>query len=330
MLAEAFPRLAIRLRSTFPDAEIALKDDGLSVKFPTFPSWEVKVQATPVHDQFQIFESKIILRYECLQDVPEEDFFRLISAENLGLRGATIVCDEAGGRRGLAIRSTFVGQKGRTRDEAESLAIDVLSLLRFARLFDDRVVRSQVGDRFVYDIYYSQYLSRSIGRNRFINYARSIFQGSTERVFGQMSNMLKEDYKYNVASTRALTATVMPPNGSTPIIVRIPEEIPMITCSASLHVAAWESEKSFALVARLNTMIKTGHFEVNADGSLISYVTWKHLTNDLRYYSLDQMIASVHEARALLQTQLPNWEPMSAEMLKVRASSLDAYSRSAA
>ncbi len=330
MLAEAFPRLAIRLRSTFPDAEIELKESTLRIRFSAFPAWEVEVKATPCHDQFQVFESKIVLRYECLKDIPDTDFYRLISAENLGLRGVSILVDPAGGHHGLALRSSFIGQKGRTRDEGENLAIDVLSLLRFARLFDDRILRSLVGDRFSYDIYYTQYLARSIGRNRYINYARSIFQGSTQRVFGQLAHMFKEDYKFNVSVSKSSVATGTTPNSPTQIILRIPDESPMITCLASLQVAAWTPEKSFELVAHLNPLMNSGHFEVNPDGSLISFVTWKHLTNDLRFYSLDQLIDEIHSADKLLQTQLPKWQKLSPETLKAKASALDAYSKSAA
>lgn len=330
MLAEAFPRLAIRMRSTFPDAEIELKESKLRVRFPTFPAWDVEVSASPCHEQFQVFESKIVLRYECLQDIPENDFYRLIAAENLGLRGVSILLDPSGGHRGIAIRTSFLGQKGRTRDEGENLAINVLSLLRFARLFDDRILRSIVNDQFSYDLYYSQYLARSIGRNRYINYARSIFLGSTDRVFGQLANMLKTDYKLRVNISCASIATVSTPSSQTEIILRIPDEIPMVTCHASLQVAAWEPEKSFALVAQLNPLMRSGHFEVNADGSLISYVTWKHLTNDLRFYSLDHLIEEIHSAEKLLQTQLPKWQPNSAEKFKSNADALDAYLKGAA
>lgn len=330
MLPELFLRLAVRLRSSFPDGKIELTDHGLLVSFPACPNWEVEVSTKPQSEQFQIVESVIRVRYECLQDIPEGDFARLLAAENLGLRGATLVADETHGKHAIAIRSTFVGQKGRTRDEAENLAIDTLSLLRFARLFEDRVLKSQVNNQFSYDLYYSQYLLRSIGRNRFINYARSIFQGSTGRVFGQMASMMKEDYKYDVNVSRGSVATVTPPGSKTVIILRIPDEIPMLTCSASLHMANCEPEKAFDLVTRLNPLLKSGHLEVNADGSLISFVTWKHLTNDLRYYSLDQMIASVHEAEKLLAEHLPAQEEKTSEQKKGRVASMDAYYRSAA
>ena len=96
-----------------------------------------------------------------------------------------------------------MGQKGRTVDEAENLAIDVLSLLRYARLLEDRIMRSTAGYYFSYEMYHSQYLSKGLGRNRFINYARSIFNGSTERVFGQLSVMTFSQFDVNPALSAA-------------------------------------------------------------------------------------------------------------------------------
>lgn len=334
MLSEAFPRLAVRLRSTFPDAKISLTKEILRVRLPAFPAWEVEVAATPCHEQFQVIQSKITLTYDCLRNISDSDFNRFISAENLGLRGVTLIAENDWGRRAISIRTSFVGQKGRTRDEAENLAIDVLSLLRFARLIEDRVLRSVAGLKFSYDMYYSQYLSKSIGRNRFINYARSIFQGSTERVFGQVTNMLREEYKYKVNVSRPFMATISRPTSSSTIVLRVPEEIPMLTASAGLRVVSWQAEKSFDLVARLNPQIRFGHFEVNADGSLISFIAWKHLTNDLRYYALDQLLASVNEAESLLENEIrlsenPDGRTISDNELKTNLASLEAYRKAA-
>ena len=307
MFVETFPRLAVRLRSMFPDAQVELQENskGLRVLFSAFPNWELEVAAVAAQKGFSVFQTSLVLRYDCLQDIPEEDYLRLISAENLGLRVVTLLAEAEGTRRSIRIRSSFIGQKGRTRDEAESLAIDVLSQVRFARILEDRITRSMAGENFSYEMYYSQYLSKSIGRNRFINYARSIFQGSCERVFGQVTSMIREDYKYKVHSSKQLIATVNPPSSQLEIMVRIPEEIPVLTCTAPLYKSAAEPLETFRLVARLNSLVPSGHFEVSADGSLISYVIWKHLTNDLRFYSLDQMIAAVHQAERLLLTEMP-------------------------
>jgi len=328
MFVEAFPRLAVRLRSTFPDAQVSMigKGSELRVRFPEFPEWEAEVIALPLHEHFQIFETSILLRYNCMLSASDEDFRRILAAENLGLRGATLTTDRRFGPRAIRISSSFIGQKGRTRDEAENLAIDLMSLFRFARLFEGRIMKSVANKTFSYEMYYFGFLSKSIGRYRFINYARSIFQGSTDRVFGQVMSMIKDDYRYQVVSQREFSATIMPPGSSLEIILRIPKEIPVITCSAALYPCPWEPEKSFALVARLNSAISLGHFEVNADGSLISFVNWKHLTNDLRYFSLDQLLSTVHEAQDLLRAELPMWTAATNRNLaKANAASLNAY-----
>lgn len=328
MLAEAFPRLAVRLHSTFPDATVSLaeKAQAINVSFTSFPDWEVHVKALDTYDeQFQVFESSITLRYECLQTVSADDFHRFLAAENLGLRGASILAQNFAGKRILRIRSTFLGQKGRTRDEAENLAIDTLSLFRFARMLEDRVLRSTVGEHFSYEMYYSQYLSKSIGRNRYINYARSVFQGSTDRVLGQVLKMMQEDYKYGVELKRGSVATIRPKESHLEITVRVPDEVPMLTCTAPLFLCPWEPSESFALVAKLNNEVSMGHFEVNPDGTLISFVAWKHLTNDLRFYSLDKMILAMHEAERVLKSHINGVAPASPEVLKERASSLGAY-----
>ncbi len=332
MLTEAFPRLAVRLRAIFPDAIINLEDSAsrLAVGFANFPRWRVEVSSVPLNSQFQILESAIYLRYDCLQNISQEDLTRLIAGENLGLRGATLTLDPQRGDRTIKIRSSFIAQKGRTVDEAENLAIDTLSLLRFARLFDDRINQCSGCSDFSYESYYSQYLSKSLGRSRYINYARGIFVGSMERVFGQVATMLKDEYKYKVSINRAFVATLTQPNDESEIILRIPEEIPILTCSTNLYRTTWPVDKVFELATRLNQKVSFGHFEVNVDGSLISYVSWKHLTNDLRFYSLDKMILSVNEARLILFNEVPAWLPekrtqAEKDYFKERASSLDSY-----
>lgn len=306
MLVEAFPRLAICLRSTFPDADVQLASDAKSlvIGFPTSPAWEVKVSGTACREQFLCIETSIALQYDCLRRVPEDDFNRFIAAENLGLRGTTILVDDSRGPRTLRLRSTFIGLKGRTNDEAENLAIDVISLLRFARMLEDRIHRSTAGDDFSYELYYSTYLSKSIGRSRYINYARQIFRGSTDRVFGQVARLFKEDHKYEVLFDHGLIANLRSPSSDFEINLRIPEQIPMITCSAQLHTFEGKRRDSFALATRLNSKVRFGHFEVSADGSKIFFATWKHLTNDLRLYSLDQLIYSIQEAQWLLKKEL--------------------------
>ena len=303
MVIEGFPRLAIRLRSTFPEAEITLSQNGtrMCLSFANFPNWEVQVKSMPGNQgRFPIVETSISLHYDCLQNIPEKDFFRLLAAENLGLRGATVLADDKQGQRDIRVRSTFIGQKGRSLDEAENLAIDVLSLLRYAKLLQDRILRSTAGYYFSYEMYYSQYLSKGLGRNRFVNYARSIFHGNTSRVFGEVSSKLRDDYQYKVEIPQPRVARVQTAESEIQITVRIPDEIPMISCCATLQSFTGQPEETFAFVSRLNQQMSMGHFEVNVDGSLVSFVAWKHLTNDLRFYSVDGLIQNLLEAAKLL------------------------------
>jgi hypothetical protein len=354
MLSEAMPRLAVRLRSIFPDAKLShiSNRDGagkLYVSFQNHPEWIVETASLSLEQQggqFQFFESSLTLQYASLQSMSEDDFHRFIAAENLGLRGVTVLSGEspAGGaspvihgQRTLVIRAGFVGQKGRTTDESENLAIDILSIVRFARLLEDRVLRSSGGHDFCYEAYHSQYIAAGRGRNRYINYARSVFQGSTDRVFGQISEMLKADFRCIVNTTAPNTAKVTLPaeqnssHNGTEIILRVPDEIPMITCFAPLHLrdrrmdgheSAHENgddagratrdlistRQILKIVSQLNielrARVEPGHFEVSHDGSFVSFVTWKHLTNDLRLYSLDYMITSIARAEKALAPHL--------------------------
>lgn len=321
MLAEAIPRLVVRLRSAFPEARVDLRSSGmdqsiLCVSFPNHPTWKVETKGKffgGLKNEFQLFESTLLLKYDCLQQIPEEDYQRFIASENFGLRGVTLVPERDPGRDGsqrlIRVRAAFVGQKGRTRDEGENLLIDILSLLRFARLLEDRILRSTAAGDFCFEMYHSQYVSGSRGRNRYINYARNIFQGSTERAFGQVAAMLRDDFQYDVQITGAGVARVLPPDSDLEIILRVPEEIPMITCYAPLHSVTGPQRKALDLSARLNAKVEGGHFEVSVDNSTISYVSWKHLTNDLRLYSLDHMITAISRASDALQVALGSVVP---------------------
>lgn len=312
MLTEALPRLVVRLQSAFPEAKVTLAgaDDGTPViraMFPNHPNWRIECLGSPIagaKDQFQFIESALFLHYDSLQKIREEDFLRLVASENFGLRGVSLIAESKNGRRLIRVKTGFVGQKGRTRDEGENLTIDVLSLLRFARLLEDRIQRSTAAGEFCYEMYHSQYISGSRGRNRYINYARSVFQGSTERVFGQISGMLRSDFGYDVQVMGTNVAKVTPPKAPYDIVLRIPDEVPMLTCFAPLHANEGSLRGALELTSRLNARAEAGHFELSADGTTLSFVAWKHLTNDLRLYSLDHMVKAVNRAEEALQEEL--------------------------
>ncbi len=314
MLAEAFPRLAVHLRSLLPDADVRLAKgaQSIEVQLPNYPSWTLHVSGNVYRDEFLCIQTSLVLHYECLCRLPEDDFNRFIAAENLGLRGATIVVENSKGPRTLRIRTSFIGQKGRSYDEAENLAIDVVSLVRFARMLDDRIRRCTAGDDFSFELYYSTYLSKGVGHIRYINYARHIFKGSMNRVFGQVAQLFKEDHGCDVVFENDI-AYVRGPNSDVEITLRVPEQVPMAVCSALLASFGGRPRDIFAFVTRLNAKVNFGHFEVSADGSKIFFTVWKHLTNDLRLYSLDQLLQSITEAQWLLKKELAAHETAKGE-----------------
>ncbi|MES2857042.1 MAG: hypothetical protein V4692_14330, partial [Bdellovibrionota bacterium] len=191
MQSGLIPRLVVRLRSAFPEATVeCLGTERLQIVLGPQAPRAIEVTASPIEiggETFQAVQARMTLRFECLEGVTEVDYHRLVASENFGLRGVTVLASpnqnsEEG--RSLIVRSSFVGLKGRTQDEAENALIDILSMVRFARLLEDRILRSSAAGAFCFEMYQSQYLAKGGLRNRYINYARSVFRGSTERIFG--------------------------------------------------------------------------------------------------------------------------------------------------
>jgi hypothetical protein len=311
MTIEAIPRLAVHLRSAFPDAHLEIKDLTLiNIQFPAFANKTIEVRTRIPEkrdkDHYLAIESSLVISDESFGAVTQSDFDRLIASENLGLRGVTLTAASTRTNcRRLRVRASFFGAKGRTRDEAENLMIDILSILRYARLLEDRISRSTVGAQFCYEMYFSQYVSFAPGRQRYINYARNIFQGSKDRIFGQVASTLKNEYKYEVKLVQEGIATVSTPHSAAEFTLRIPAEVPMITCTSSVKQLALNSQKNFEIASELNKRSHSAHFESSNDGKSITCVAWKHLTNDLRFFSLDRMIQAMHDAEASLLEALP-------------------------
>ena len=341
MLSEAFPRLAVRLRSVFPQAILQLnsKEHRLTIRFPNFPKWEIVYRTHKISDgraQFQLFEASAFLSFESISKISNEDFAEFLATENAGLRGVTLVADPSSGRNGVRARTSFVGQKGRSRDEAESLAILAVSLLKYCQLLDDRIERSSAGDQFSLELYQSTYRQKSSLAHRYINYARHIFQGSHERVFAQVVSMLRDDYKCQVqAAGHDHSARILVPNSMLEISIRIPEMIPMLTATATFALPSPLHPTQLAkLMHKLNDKLVEGHFEIfqesTFDEPLVSFVAWKNLTNDLRYYSMDRILHHVHDAAELLRATLNSEEPMTSGLeLKTKVRSDKQFSRAA-
>lgn len=304
MLVEAIPRLAAHLRTVIPEAQIELENQNHLVVSPSaFPEWRIQVSGKPVHDEFQILQTSLDLEFESLSRITDSDFNRLIATENFGLRGVTLLKGEGSPRR-LRIRTGFLGQMGRTLDEMENTTIDILSTLRFARLLKDRIQRSSAGGDFSIEMYHSMYIVGSRGWQRHINSGRSFFKGSTERFFGQLVTMLQKDHKCQPTVQERNIAKVQLPNSDLEIVMRVPEEMPIISFYTPIQIADRNPSKIMATLEELNRKTDFGHFEATQKGSLISFVTWKHLTNDLRYFSLDHLITSTLKAEELLRLRL--------------------------
>lgn len=326
MAAGVLPRLAVRLRSAFPDAGLEVERERLTLRLTSPTPRTIEFASRPVPtaggDPYQVIEASLRFRFDALDEVPEQDFLRLIAAENSGLRGVTVVSDEVDGHRAIRVRASFLGVRGRTKDEAENALIDVLSIIRFSRLLEDRILRSTAAGLFCVEMYHSQYLSKTGGRNRYVNYARSVFQGSPERILGEASRILKEDHGFDVRSSGVAQMTLASTDRDFEINVRVPDEIPMVVFSARLPVDPMDSRKAHALANRLNREVNVGHFEVvstpNSRNCGIAFSAWKHMTNDLRLYAVDHLVATLLQSAEMVRgsesgrSLAPSWSEIDA------------------
>lgn len=301
------PRLVVRLRSAFPDASVeCLGTERLRIVLGPQAPRVIEVHASPIDiggEMFQAIQARMSLRFECLEDVSEVDYHRLVASENFGLRGVTVLSTEKELEvegRSLVVRSSFVGLKGRTKDEAENALIDILSMVRFSRLLEDRILRSSAAGAFCFEMYQSQYLAKGGLRNRYINYARSVFQGSTERIFGEVTKTLAEDHLCTVGNKQPTEASITQNSTQLALEVRVPDEIPMLVFTSQIQVPSMEFRKLVMLANQWNEKFPLGHFEVGIDPRSgepsLAFVQWKHLTNDLRLYAVDYVLKNLNAA----------------------------------
>ena len=298
-------RLAVRLRSGFPEAVIQIEDSHcLNLRASIAQQHVLRVRANPTAQGFHIIETTLDLKFDSLVGVGEFEILKLVAAENAGLRGATVIFEPE--TRHLQVRCAFLGAQGRSKDEAENLMIDVLSILRFTRLLEDRIIRSTAAGAFCFEMYNSQYSSKIGGRNRYVNYARSIFRGSVERLMGESCRVLKTDHAFDVRSSGPSQALLSRATNDFQIQLRVPDEIPMLVLSARLKIEAMDARRAYALVNRLNQNCSIGHFEVTMTAPrmacTIGFVNWKHMTNDLRLYAVDHLVATVIDANDVVIT----------------------------
>jgi hypothetical protein len=314
MMAEAIPRLADSMRSVLSDASVqVLEQNNIEIRFDGLPAWKIDVARTLVNHQYQMFSTSIDLSPLCLATMSLEDLQRLATVENLGLRGATVLpIDPAlnDGRGAIRIRASYIGQKGRSTDEVENLTIDILNVLAFTRILEDRLTDSSIAGDFSFELYNSRFGPHAIvPPSRFVSNGQVLFQGSTERVFGEISKSLKSDLGFQVRNAGNKTAIVVAPATKTDspieIVIRIPDEIPVFVAHAPLMKISGKSQIEIAaLLDELNAQGEAGHFEFNPADQVLFFAAWKHLTNDLRHFSFDHTILSVNRAYALATENL--------------------------
>jgi len=315
-LQGALPRLALALEKALEEAQVqVLNADKLSVRFDGLPNWKVDVSrhqfvqrksATAPIEDCQMVETSIDVKPLCIASLNKAELQRLAARENFGLRGVTVVPVLASqtnqGRSGLRVRAAFVAQTGSTSDEVENLAIDIITVLNFARTLEDRLTSHTVSGEFSFELYNTRFENPLYARPvRFLTIAQKVFEGSDDRVFAEVlkSIQTRSIHKVEVNSERTATLTWSATQSSTPLHIqaRIPSDIPMFVVQAPLaKLADLQPQSRWDLVEKLNAMCDVGHFEMNPDDFTLSFTAWKHLTNDLRAFSFDHAISSVHRA----------------------------------
>lgn len=305
MMDEAIPRLAVAMQSVLADAQIqVLGQHSLDIRFDGLPSWKIAVVRKMVNNQHQIIESQIDLTPLCLASMLPAELQRLAAIENTGLRGVTVVPLEPGVsdyRGGLRVRAAFVGQKGRTTDEVENLAIDILTVLSFARTLEDRLTNSTIAGEFSFELYNARNAdSALIQQTRFITTGQRIFEGSQDRVFHEVMKTMKSEFSFDIRAAGERTSILRAPGSTLEIVTKIPNEIPIFVAHADLmKLDGMTPAQIWNLLEELNSQGEAGHFEANLNEGYLSFTAWKHLTNDLRHFSFDHTIFSVIRAFAM-------------------------------
>lgn len=304
IMEETIPRLAVAMQSALTDAQIqVLGTQQIDIRFDGLPAWKISVMRKLVNNQHQMIETQIDLIPLFLASMSAVELQRLAAIENLGLRGVTvipIVPDAENERGGLRIRAAFVGQKGRSTDEVENLAIDILTVLTFARMLEDRVTENSIAGEFSFELYNSRSENHSSPAIRFIKTGQKIFEGSDDRVFSEITKTMANEFSFEVRNTGERTAIIRAPNAKFEIVVKIPNETSIFVAHAPLmKLENMTPERIWALLEELNSQGEAGHFEINPTDNILCFTAWKHLTNDLRHFSFDHAIFSVNRAYAL-------------------------------
>lgn len=305
MMEETIPRLATAMQSVLADAQVhVLGQQQIDIIFDGLPSWKISVVRKLVSNQYQMIETQIDLMPLCIASMSASELQRLAAIENIGLRGVTVLPLQSAmndERAGLRVRAAFVGQKGQTTDEVENLAIDILTVLSFARTLEDRVTDNSVAGEFSFELYKSRLENPANALPaRFITTGQNVFEGSQDRVFSEIMKGLKLEFSFDVRTIGERTALVRAPGSELEIVAKIPNDIPIFVIHAPLlKLTGMTSDEVWSLLEELNSHGEAGHFEADINNEILSFTAWKHLTNDLRNFSFDHIVFSVIRAHAM-------------------------------
>ncbi|CAN5627078.1 hypothetical protein BH10BDE1_BH10BDE1_09900 [soil metagenome] len=312
---QAIPILATAMQSVLADAQIqVIENRQISIRFDGLPSWRITVVRHVISSQNQMIETQIDLMPLSLASMTPMELGRLATSENLGLRGVSVIPlnpADNDDRGGLRVRASFVGQKGQTTDEVENLAIDILTVLTFARTLEDRVTDNTIAGEFSFELYNSRFESpTAVQSTRFVTTGQKIFEGSQDRVFSEIMKPMKSELSFGVREIGQRTAMLRAPGSNLEIVAKIPGEIPIFVAHAPLMKLDGKTpEQIWEIVTELNSKIESGHFEFNPNDSILSFTTWKHLTNDLRHFSFDHTILTVARAFSMA-TEIVRFAPV--------------------
>lgn len=320
MMAEAIPRLAVAMRSVLADTKIQLISGGLiEVRFNGLPAWHVDVTSRLVNNQQQLIETHVDVLPICLSSLTKTELARIAAMENLGLRGLSVLPIADGNKHGFRVRGGFLGQKGRSADEVESLAIDILTTISFARGLEDRLTDSSIAGEFSFELYLSRQPKTALVRQRYFTQGHNVFEGSVERVFAEVLKSYKAAFSFDIQQEKKnggrgqlnLSAEITEGGARAhlgpKIVAKIPNDIPIFICQAPLLKLKDMSERDIVTsLADLNAQCEAGHYEFNPSDRVLSYTAWKHLTNDLRSFSFDHAIISVNRAFRMAAEILPS------------------------